>query len=112
MRELLGMCIVLGMVASDAAQAADTETGQKIYERNCLACHGVAGAGDGPAARALRPPPTRFNVAEYWAGTSEQKVKAAIKTGRPGTSMMGFGSLTDEQLTSLVAYLRTLGPAQ
>lgn len=91
-----------------AALAADAEKGKSTYQRNCLACHGATGGGDGPAARALRPAPPSFADAKYWADRTDEQVVAAIKTGRPGTSMMGFGSLTDEQLADLTAYLRTL----
>jgi len=33
------------------------ERGAIVYENNCASCHGVTGAGDGPAGRALMPPP-------------------------------------------------------
>jgi len=114
MRAFLAPLVVPLLVAaasfSSPALADDTAAGKSIYERNCLACHGAKGAGDGPAARALRPPPTPFNTADFWSKTTDAKVKAAIKTGRPGTSMMAFGSLTPEQLDSLVAYLRSFAP--
>lgn len=97
------------LVAS-TAHAEEPTDGAAIYQRNCLACHGTAGAGDGPAARALRPPPTAFNTAEFWKGTTDAKVQASIKTGRPGTSMMAFNSLSPEQLASLVTYMRTFAP--
>jgi len=31
--------------------------GAAVYEKNCASCHGVTGAGDGPAGRSLTPPP-------------------------------------------------------
>jgi len=111
LRALPAALLVISMGASEAL-AGDTAAGKKVYERNCLACHGPSGAGDGPAARALRPPPTAFNTAAYWAGKKDADVKAAIKTGRPGTSMMAFGSLEAEQLDNVVAYLRSLAPAE
>lgn len=45
-----------------AAGAADTdegerETGAMLYQRHCATCHGPDGAGDGPAAGALRDSP-------------------------------------------------------
>jgi len=94
------------------AYAADVDAGKTIYDRNCLACHGAAGGGDGPAARALRPPPTAFNTSAYWASKKPAAVKASIRSGRPGTSMMAFGSLDDAQIDNVVAYLRSLAPAE
>ncbi len=94
------------------AWAADTAAGKTLYERNCLACHGVGGAGDGPAARALRPPPTSFTDKKTWEGLTDERLSASIRTGRPGSSMMAFGSLSPEELANLVAYLRTFAPAE
>lgn len=43
--------------ASDTTQptkrGTDREVGQMLYERSCWQCHGLTGAGDGPAAEAL-----------------------------------------------------------
>lgn len=112
MRALLPLLVAFAAGTGHVAHAQDSAAGKEIYERNCLACHGAKGGGDGPAARALRPAPTAFNAAAFWADTTDAKVKASIKTGRPGTSMMAFGSLTDAQLNDLVAYLRTMSPTQ
>lgn len=98
--------------ASAEAPAVDAAAGKQLYDRNCLACHGAAGAGDGPASRALRPPPTAFNTAAFWTDKKPAEVKAAIRSGRPGTSMMAFGSLDDAELNNVVAYLRSLAPTE
>jgi len=92
--------------------AADMDAGKRIYERLCQSCHGEGGAGDGRVGRALRPRPTAINRMEFWSGTTDAKVKAAIKGGSRGTTMMGFSSLKDEQLDSVVAYMRSLVPEQ
>ncbi len=34
------------------------QEGGKLYETNCAQCHGVKGYGDGPAGKALNPPPS------------------------------------------------------
>lgn len=41
-------------VASDEASFA---AGKKLYDGNCLACHGAGGKGDGPAAKDLKVKP-------------------------------------------------------
>jgi high-affinity iron transporter len=112
MQLLNGTVVASVALLGSPVWAADIEEGKRIYQRNCQSCHGENGAGDGRAGRALRPRPTAFNRAEFWRATSDAKVKAAIKTGRMGTSMMGFSSLQDEQLDSVVAYMRTLLPEQ
>ena len=93
-----------------SARAGDTARGESVYRANCVACHGALADGKGPAARALKPSPTDFTQATYWAGKTDEQVLAAIRTGLPGTSMMGFAQMTSEDLADVVAYLRTRAP--
>ncbi|MFZ5477676.1 MAG: c-type cytochrome [Myxococcota bacterium] len=91
-----------------AALAADPVAGKAVYVANCTACHGIAGDGKGPAAVALKPKPTDFTQAAYWATRKDPQVAAAIRSGRPGTAMTGFTQLSDAEVEDVVAYLRTL----
>ena len=91
-----------------SALAQDVAAGKALYAANCTACHGFAGDGKGPAAVALKPKPTDFTQATYWAARTDAQVTAAIKSGRPGTAMTAFAQLSDPQLADVVAYLRTL----
>src|SRR5512135_810934 len=34
------------------------QEGGKLFQTNCTQCHGVKGYGDGPAGKALNPPPS------------------------------------------------------
>lgn len=99
---------VMGLAHADG----DVATGRKLYQANCVACHGAKADGKGPAAGALRPPPTDFTAAAYWASVSEAQVKAAIKGGSPGTAMMGFTRFSDAELDALAAFLRSNAPAE
>src|SRR5262249_58434235 len=38
-------------------QATSIAAGAALYAQDCATCHGPSGAGDGPAARAMSPPP-------------------------------------------------------
>lgn len=87
--------------------AGDPAKGQAVYMANCMACHGAAADGKGPAAAALKPRPTDFSSAAWWAGKDDARVKAAIKSGKPGTAMMPFAQLSNDDLSHLVAFLRT-----
>lgn len=90
-----------------AAFAADPAAGKVLYAASCTACHGTAGNGKGPAAVALKPKPTDFTAAAYWAGKTDAQVATAIRAGRPGTSMSSFTELSDADVADLVAYLRS-----
>ena len=97
--------------APSAYAGGDVAKGSKLYQGSCMACHGVNADGNGPAAAAMNPPPTNFRSAEYWEGRTNEQLKVAIKSGSPGTSMMPFTHLRPDQVTSLVAFLRTLAPS-
>jgi high-affinity iron transporter len=101
---MIALMLVLGL-----AQAADPEQGRATYVAKCQACHGPEGKGDGPAARALPKPPRDFTSAAFWKGQTDAKLGSTITQGKPGSAMRGF-SMSEEQLASLVAYLRTLQP--
>ena len=100
------LLVLLGLPG--AAQAAgDAVQGKKVYQSNCVACHGTEADGNGPAAPALRPPPADFTSAAFWGGRDDAKVKAVIRSGKPGTPMMAYGQLSDTQLDDLIAFLRS-----
>jgi glucose/arabinose dehydrogenase len=72
-----------------------------LYTANCSGCHGT----DLNGGRA----PSLFD--ETWAhGSDDETIAAHIKNGIPDTEMAAFGSvLSDEQIWSMVAYLKTQG---
>jgi copper transport protein len=84
------------------------QVGESTYAANCIACHGVGAAGDGPAGADLNPPPA--NLLEGHAlFHSDAEFFNWIRNGKPGTAMPAFSeTLTDEQIWSTIHYLRTL----
>ncbi len=97
-------------LAPSSALAADAAKGQTVYMANCMACHGVDADGKGPAAAALSPPPVDFTTATWWQGKSDDDIKSVIRSGKPGTPMMPFAKLSDDDLADLVGFLRTKQP--
>lgn len=65
---------LIAAIYSLSTPAASLETGQAVYEENCLACHGAAGAGDGPEAAALDPAPADLTALDYWFTRSNDTV--------------------------------------
>jgi mono/diheme cytochrome c family protein len=110
----LRSALLLGAVSwlfAMPAYGADAEKGKGAYDSRCAFCHGKSGKGDGPAGKALKPPPPDFTSATFWKGTTSDHIEDVIEHGKPNSAMMGFkGSLTSEQIADLVAYLETLKP--
>lgn len=85
--------------------------GEKIYQGKggCANCHGQTGAGDGPMAAGLNPPPRNFQKHPTWRHHSEGEIFWVIKHGIPGSTMPAFdGVLTDKEIWALLRFLPTL----
>lgn len=100
-------CMFTAVVTS-AALAQDAK---QVYEKNCQACHGASGKGDGPAAKALKPPPADFATALQ--GKSDADVAKVIKEGGKAVgkaaSMPAYGAkLKDDQIEALAKYVKGL----
>ena len=93
---------------ADAArsQRADyTRIGGQLFRASCAECHGENASGGGTA-------PT-LNSKQFLASTSDAQAHALIAGGISGTAMPTWsidfgGTLTDEQVSQVVTYLRSL----
>jgi mono/diheme cytochrome c family protein len=107
-------------VLASGAPAARTSSGAALYARNCAACHGERGRGDGPNARYLPARPAPHADSAFMSERSDDRLFDAIfaggyPLGRSAT-MPAFGeTLSRAEIRSLVRHLRTLcrceGPA-
>ena len=83
-------------------------TGEALYAKNCAACHGETGGGDGPGGRYMEERPTDFTDARTMAGGSGEIYYAKIRRGGMGTGMPYWGTIfTEEETWSIVDYLWT-----
>jgi mono/diheme cytochrome c family protein len=99
---------VTGVVNPIAPTEASIAAGKTVYQTNCVTCHGVSGAGDGPDAAGLDPPPA--DLITHVPLHSDGDLFSFIANGFPRTAMPAWkGTLTDEQMWNVVNYLRTLG---
>jgi high-affinity iron transporter len=90
-------------------QPLDTAEGHNLYAKNCSSCHGMAGAGDGPAARAMKTPPPAIGVKALTPTLTPTLAYNVISVGVRGTPMVGFASsLTPEQRWNVINYIYTL----
>ena len=92
-------------VAAAPARAPDLATGKVLYAQQCASCHGASGRGDGPAGADLAPPPIAFSDAERAAQRTPLALYEAISRGVPGTAMMAFPQLSEDQRWALAFYV-------
>jgi mono/diheme cytochrome c family protein len=84
--------------------------GESLYGRNCEACHGAGGGGDGPAARGLAPPARDFTRGDGWKqGDGRAGIYETLTRGVPGGAMSAFDYLSPRDRMALVHYVRSLG---
>lgn len=100
------------------------EAGKRVYFTKCVWCHGVEGAGDGPAADRLWPRPRNFNQGTFkirHTASGELPLFDATKPiagqndlfetvthGLPGSAMPSWdGILTDEQRLQVLSFVTT-----
>jgi cytochrome c len=83
-------------------------TGEALYAKNCVGCHGEAGDGQGPGSPYLEHAATDFTAPETMAGGTSQIYFAKIRRGGMGTGMPYWGTIfTEEETWSIVDYLWT-----
>jgi mono/diheme cytochrome c family protein len=71
-------------------------------------CHGEQGDGKGIMGAALAPPPRNFTCGSMMKDIPDGQLFWIIKNGSPGTGMMPFSGLADEQVWQLIHYVRSL----
>lgn len=111
--------IAVSLLCSSAAFAREPskaptkealEKGKAVFATNCVACHGETGAGDGPAGMVLNPRPRNFAKDPFKQGTKPEQVFKTITEGVPGTPMVGWPHLAEEDRWALAHYVRELLP--
>lgn len=127
-RALITAYIAGGNVAAAAASPASPALSMAgtpvnapaLYARQCAACHGERGDGNGPNAKRLPVPPARHADAVAMSAMTDHRLFDAISVGGypMGRSPMmpAFGqSLTRDEIQALVRHIRQLcrcsGPA-
>ncbi|MCC6764651.1 MAG: c-type cytochrome [Deltaproteobacteria bacterium] len=119
----LACALGVGVASADASAAPDLGSdaqraaGKELYTRNCAQCHGDKGDGNGVAAPHLMPRPRDFTSGKFKIRTTpsgklptDEDLKHIIKVGMPYTSMPAWPEFSDEQLMSLVSYVKSFSP--
>jgi high-affinity iron transporter len=99
---------LVGYVNSLRTTHAQQLEGEGLFIRGCASCHGAVGAGEGALARALTKLPPEIGTVAWQMERSDAQLAQVVHDGIPGTAMPPSPELTTAQVSSIVAYLRTL----
>jgi mono/diheme cytochrome c family protein len=109
--------VVLALLVGSSAWAAAPKSspellakGKTSYTRNCQACHGEAGDGNGPTGQFLNPKPRDFRTGPFKKGNKPEEIFNTISTGLPGSAMVPFTSLPEEERWALTYYVLSFQP--
>jgi mono/diheme cytochrome c family protein len=116
---LVSLAAAAAVLLAPAARAGDPpkktpallEKGKASFALNCAACHGAKGEGDGVAAAALTPKPRNLATEPLQHGSSVAQVFETLSKGSPGTAMIGFTHLPEEERWGLAYYVLELKSA-
>ncbi len=113
--ELAAALIAAYPISLPPATAPKPAAAATLYAEQCAGCHGLTGAGDGPLAAALDPPPIAFSDAQRAAQRSVLSLYQVIFQGLDGTAMGSYAQLSEDQRWALAFYVGGLAfdaPAQ
>ncbi|MEE8433147.1 MAG: ethylbenzene dehydrogenase-related protein [bacterium] len=119
------LLIAAGMTAPAMAQGGKPPENEKtvaegkvIYFDRCVYCHGVEGAGDGPAADFLDPRPRDFTVGMFKLRTTlsgelptDNDLFKAVSKGLSGTAMPRWElTLSEAERWKVIFFIKTFSP--
>ena len=100
----------LALVVAAGPSAIADQSAANVYSEKCAACHGDNGQGDGPAGKAMVPPPEPFATA--LKGKSDSWIATVITKGGPAVGMTPamppHPTLSDDQVKALIQYIKQL----
>jgi mono/diheme cytochrome c family protein len=96
----------LNAQSSASGQPAHEKDGQTaaLFSKNCASCHGPDGKGN----KSIGTP--NFTDLAFQKSVSTSELQTAIQKGKGGIMPAWSGKLTDEQISGLVTYIRSLAP--
>lgn len=100
MRTLLALLVALlgASLLPGTAHAADEQKGREVYERHCLACHGIDGVSLDPMIPNFADGDALYRM--------DAELIQRISDGKD--TMPAFrGLLSSEEMRNVIAYIRT-----
>lgn len=98
---------------SKETASGNAAKGKKIFSNSCSGCHGSGGKGDGAAAAALNPKPKDLTDKTYVSKLNDDYLHNVIAKGGAAVGKSALmppfgGSLKDQDIRDVVAFIRTL----
>lgn len=93
------------------ANQENIDAGRALYHIDaqptaCKICHGADGNGLGMMTDGLNPKPRNFTCRETMKTVTDGQMFWIIKNGSPGTGMLPYRELSEDQIWQLVLYIR------
>ena len=115
-QKALSLAAVAAVLVATAARAATPpgrspkllEIGKVSFKVNCASCHGAKGEGDGVSAEGLVPKPTNLASDRLKNGAKVGQVFETLEKGVPGTAMIAFTHLPEDERWALAYYVVNL----
>jgi len=99
----------------DLGTEAQRESGKTLYFKYCAQCHGEKGDGEGNATPHLYPRPRNFTTGKFKVRSTpngalpiHQDLVKIIRLGMPYTSMPAWPTLSDQEVSDLAYFIKTL----
>lgn len=104
---------MLARTSSFPASSEVLQAGKELYLREakpmaCAMCHGKKGEGKGPVSGNMVPPARDFSCGAMMREISDGQLFWITKNGSPGTGMIAYPELSDDEIWRLVHYIRSL----
>ncbi len=99
---------VVAYVNSLRANHAQQLEGEGLFTQRCASCHGVVGGSDGALARSLTKLPPEIGTVAFQVERSDEQLATIVRDGIAGSAMPASRELSEAQVASVVAYVRTL----
>lgn len=82
--------------------------GKALYEKNCVACHGPKGSGDGPAAAAMPNKPADLTL-PVTQKKSDGELSKIVSEGTAKGMPPWKSTLKDEEIKAVVEFIKEFG---
>ena len=98
---ILGVTVFISTNGFKGKNFEAVQAGEKIYNQECLICHGETGKGEGKNVG------TSISSQVFLNSVSDEDLYNYVKYGRPEAAMPAYGTrISEEQLQNVVAFMR------